>query len=77
MDNDTLSHLKFQIKNDILEVLQKEIDSMKREVEDIKTNYNLLVGSVPDIIKQNIYTILQDYNYLKKGGCLNCCSKRK
>ena len=77
MDNETISHLKFQIKNDILEVLQTDFEKMRQELEYIKTNYNLLVGSVPDCIKQNVFTILQDYNYFKSNSCLGCCSKRK
>lgn len=77
MDNETMSHIKYQIKNDILEVLQTDIENMRKELDDIKSNYNLLVGSVPDIIKQNVYTILQDFNYFKNNGCLGCYSKRK
>jgi geranylgeranyl pyrophosphate synthase len=76
MDNETLSSLKFQIKSDILDVLRNDIESLKQDLQEMKSNYNLLVGSVPDIVRANVLAIVQDYKYLKSNGCLGCCSRR-
>ena len=60
MTNDELASIKFQIKNDIIEALKNQLNDIKQEIENLKSNYDIVYHSFPQLVNENTHIALQD-----------------
>ena len=59
------------------EDLKTEINNLKQELAELKSRYEEMILTFPDLVQENLTLALKDYKYLNDHSCLGCCSKRK
>ena len=75
ISEEMLAHIKFQIKQDIIDALKKDLNDLKMQVNALEERCENSLNSIPQIINDNISVILEDYNYFKNRNCF--CFRRK
>ena len=76
-----LCKLKFDIKNEILNIISKDIYELKKQMENISAENNSQMTSIEKLVNDNISTINQDIEFFKENfnanSCLSCLCRRK
>ena len=73
--------LKFDIKNEILNIISKDIYELKKQMENILAENNTQMSSIEKLLSENITAINNDIEFFREnfnaGGCLSCFCRRK
>ena len=73
--------LKFDIKNEILNIISKDIYELKKQMENILAENNTQMGSIEKLFNENITAINNDIEFFREnfntGSCLSCLCRRK
>ena len=75
ISEEELAHIKFQVKNQIIEVMKKDLNAMKLKLHYLEENFENSLNAIPKKIQDNIAVLVEDVKYCKNYNCF--CFKRK
>lgn len=81
MNKDDLATLKYDIKNEILTIISKDIFAIKQQLQNLSYDNQTRISGIEKLINDNISVINNDIDYIKQNfdakTCLTCCFRKK